>query len=469
MVSGTTALLATIGERDPHGLNRAREGARTRDGEVRPTGPLLAARRFRPCFALLLGTPEVRPSLEATAEALREEAVPQVETVELEGDASNFDRMSVEIDRVLQRFERELSAAERVDTVISSGTPQMGQALLIVALARLPQARFWQALDPRYVPDDEHRLRELDARAMHLRLDLSRAAEAAKGGQWPLAAALFERATETEGEFADKVRRNANAGARLVRSLDHAENFAFAEAADAAKPTRKDACRSHLERVSQWYRRIANGQRGSTQLPAELAALADRQLKAGLPARACITAAIAWETTVTVGLRKLGLDPDRIAEDEVSRIPDSMGERLVPLEDGRHYRLEGQRARRDLLEALLGEGRVTECLRKASSAIDRLARARNDLVHRGQTEGSLEDLAGVVEASLAELDEVQRAFGWGSWKAAPTTADRVQDLIDRIASAWASPSGARLAEDSSRSRNDGRGMPTPTRGVHSKG
>lgn len=441
MVSGTTALVATIGERDPDGVNRVRKG--TGGGRLAPTGPLLAARRFRPRFALLLGTPAVRPALEATAAALAREAVEQVEQVELEGDAANFDDMSLAIDQVLQRYRDQLSKDVQVCAVISSGTPQMGQALLLAAMARLPRARFFQALDPRYVEDDERRLRPLDPQVLHLRLELERATEAARRGQWLLAAELFTRATQTEGRFADDVRRQTRAAGKLARCLHLAENFAFEQAAKAAKPDREDAFRRQLESISQWYSSIARGQGGTTRLPAELAALADRQLQAELGARACVTAAIAWETTLTVGLRTLGLDPDSIAENEISRIPHSMQSRLLPIEDRRCYRLEGQRARRELLEALLGAGPVTEWLRGHGEDVDRLTRIRNDLLHRGTSDRSPNDLTGLVENALRAIGELQRAFGWEPWAEAPTTFARVRELFDQIASKWATPAGHR--------------------------
>jgi hypothetical protein len=434
--TGGAVLIATIGERDPDGTLR-RPGAgippplSPDDPIDQPTGPLLCARVHRPGAVELLATEGVRRPAELTRDRIAAELGVTPAVTWLEGDHASFDDMQGAVERALRVIRRELPEGARVVVCPSSGTPQMGQALTIVAMFLFPTASFVQALDPRYVPTGASRLRPVDPRATRVRFDLERAARALVEGHWAVAADILMAVRSFESRVVRDHQPTVLAAWRLALGIRRAEELDYAGAAHALEPQRGTGFRAELDRLKQWYARLDGGGQGHTDRPRELVAMTERQRRSGALSRATVTAAMAWETTLTVALRtRCGLNPDTMRPNDLARLSEEVRERVREV-NGRR-RLEGQRLRRQALEEL--DATARRVFAERGAALDALVEMRNQLVHAGTLTGYVPD--AVIGAAVEALDTVFAAFAWESWRTAPTAPGPLRALVERMTGAW---------------------------------
>jgi hypothetical protein len=432
-----TVLIATLGERDPDGRQRRTtagappEPLDPNDPIAQPTGPLLCARTYRPGAVVLLATEGVRVPAELTRGRIAAELGVEPSLRWLAGDPANFDDMQDAVERELRNVRRELPNEVSVVVCPSSGTPQMGQALTIVTMFLFPTGKIVQALDPRYVPADAPRLRMLDPRATRVRFDLEQAAQALLAGHWAVAAEIFFAVRSVESRVVSEYAPVITAAWRLAKGMELAEELDFAAAARAFRPERDTGFRAELDGLKQWYERLHRGQHGNTDYPRELAAMAARQRKLNALSRATVTAAMAWETTLTVALHtRCRLDPDYVRQADLSRLSPELRQRVR--EEGGRRRLEGARVRRQALEELDAEAGA--CLGEQDAALERLAKMRNRLVHCGSLAGG--DPGAIISAALDALDKLFARFSWGSWRDTPTAPGQLRALAEQIAGAW---------------------------------
>lgn len=431
--TGLTALIATIGERDPDGRPRRAElgepPALAPDDPIpQPTGPLLAARLRRPGAVYLLATRGVQRPAELTRDRIAAELGVRPVITWLEGDHASFDAMQRAVENALRAIRTELPEGADVIVCPSSGTPQMGQALTLVAMFLFPGARFVQALDPRYVTGMEERLRPFDPRATRVRFDLERAVKALRAGHWAVAADILTTVGACESRVVDDARPTIAAALRLALGMRYAEELEYDSAARALEPGRRTGFRAELEALKQWYAGLDRGGMRYTGRPRELAAITAWQCRHGALSRATVTAAMAWETAVTVALRSCcKLNPDKLSRTDLGRLPAEV--RGQAREVGGRYRLEGQRLRRQTLEALNPTAR--QALAGCGAALEQLSEMRNQLVHQGSLDGYAPE--EVITVALAALDTLFEALAWGSWRAAPSAPDRLDVLIERLA------------------------------------
>lgn len=433
----STVLIATIGERDPDGRQRRAntgippEPLAPNDPIAQPTGPLLCAREYRPGVVVLLATEGVRVPAELTRERIAAELGVAPSLRWLAGDPANFDDMQGAVERELRAVRRELPEDAPVVICPSSGTPQIGQALTIVAMFLFPTARMVQALDPRYLWPGAPRLRPFDPRATRVRFDLERAARALLDGHWAVAADTFLAVQSVESGVVSAAAAAISAAWRLAQGMRLADDFDFAAAARALEPGRGTGFRPELDRLKQWYGRLDGGGQGHTDRPRELVAMAERQRRIGALSRATLTAAMAWESTLTVALRtRCGLNPDNVRRRDLERLSGELRERVREVND--RYRLEGQRLRRQALEEL--DATARRVLAKQGPALDNLAEMRNQLVHTGSLAGY--DPNAVISAAGEALHEIFEAFSWESWRTAPTAPEPLRALTERMVGPW---------------------------------
>lgn len=431
-----TALIATIGERDPDGRPRRANGAAppplTPDDPIdQPTGPLLCARAYRPGAVYLLATEGVRLPAELTRDRITAELGVDPAITWLEGDHANFDDMQGAVEHALRSVRRELPEGAQVIVCPSSGTPQMGQALTIVAMFLFPAAQIVQALDPRYVPAGAPRLRPVDPRATRVRFDLERAAHALMEGRWAVAADILMAVRSFESRVVRDHQPTILAAWRLALGMRRADELDYAGAARALEPQRSTGFRAELDRLKQWYARLDGGGQGHTDRPRELAAMAERQRRLSALSQAAVTAVMAWEVTLAAALRtRCGLNPDSLRPTDLARLPGELRERVREL-NGRR-RLEGQRLRRQALEKL--DATARRVLARRGAALDQLVEMRNQLVHTGTLTGY--DPDAVLNSALEALHEVFAAFSWESWRTAPTAPEPLRALTGRMAGSW---------------------------------
>lgn len=435
--NGQTALIATIGERDPDGRQRRAnagvppEPLDPNDPIVQPTGPLLCAREYRPGVVVLLATAGVRVPAELTRERIVRELGVEPTLRWLAGDHANFDDMQGAVERELRAVRRELPEGARVIVCPSSGTPQMGQALTIVAMFLFPAAQFVQALDPRYLPPDAPRLRPFDPRATRVRFDLERAAQALRDGHWAVAADLFWGVRSFESRLVQEQAAAVTAAWRLARGMGYADELEFTRAVACLEPQRGTGFRAELDALKQWYGGLQSAGRGGPTLPRELAALAARQRYRGALSQAMVMGTLAWETALTVALRTRGkVNPDGLRTADLSRLSPELRARVR--EEGGRRRLEGARLRRQALAEL--DAAARQYLDEHGPAVERMVEMRNQLVHTGAHNQS--DPDRLIDDALNVLDGLFTRFGWGSWRDAPTAPERLRELATRIAGAW---------------------------------
>lgn len=386
-------LIATIGMRDP-------------ETEHGPTGPLRAAQGLRPRTVLLIALPEVVAQAGETSAAVRR-AIPGADVRVITLDASD----PVDIDCLQQALDSEIGAlgaeisGKSVAVCGSSGTPQLGLALTLMAMARFPGATHYQALAPQFATGPL--LREFDPDVLRHHTETANAFDALESCQWALARRLFESRLASRTALARGAGAALRAGRLLATALLAAEKLdaagasrALSSLSELSRPARRD-----LEQLKQWYAGIDSRGRGSTNWPVELAALARRQQRAGAPAQALISAAIAMEAAIAVRFRtQHGLDLDKLKD--LQRVPEDLRGSLVSL-GGSSFRLEGAEKRSRWLERIDPEYARMLRDREAQSQRKNLTEARNDLVHQGRPLRP-EALAGGLEF----LDALFRAFGW---------------------------------------------------------
>jgi hypothetical protein len=433
--TGVTVLIATIGERDPDGRSRRTDLAAppppADDPIDQPTGPLLCARVHRPGAVYLLASEGVRRPAELTRDRIAAELGVTPAITWIEGDHASFDDMQGAVEGALRAVRQELPEEARVVVCPSSGTPQMGQALTIVAMFLFPTASFVQALDPRYVAGTTERLRPFDPRATRVRFDLERAARALVEGHWPVAADILLAVRSFESEVVRAYRPTILAALRFALGMRSAEELDYAGAARAFEPERGIGFRTELDHLKQWYARLDGGGQGHTDRPRELAAMAERQRRLGARSRATVIAAMAWETTLTVALRvRCELNPDNMRPHDLQRLSVELRERVREV-NGRR-RLEGQRLRRQALEEL--DATARRVLAEQGAALDELVEMRNQLVHAGSLTGYEPD--AVIGAAVDALHAVFEAFSWESWRTAPTAPEPLGALARRMVGPW---------------------------------
>lgn len=405
-------LIATIGKRDP----ATQYGA---------TGPLRAAWELRPGTVLLIALPDVVGQAELTSAAIVW-ALPgtSVRNITLDvPDPADIDRLQQDLADRLATLGAEIRDRS-IAVCASSGTPQLGLALTLTAMARFPAAIHYQALDPQFAA--EPLLRAFDPDVLRHHTEAARAFDALEDCQFAIARRLFEARLASGTALARNAAPALRAGYLLATALLAAERLDAGQASRtlAALADVPRAARRDLEQVKQWYGGIASRGRASTDWPVELAALARRQQRAGASAQALITAAIALEAAIAVRFRtRHRLNPDELKGDSLQRVPDDLRDALVPL-GGSAYRLEGAEKRSRWLERIDPE--YASVLREREPQRKQLAEARNRLVHQGTTPPPES-----LQQGLELLDAVFRAFRWRLSADCPSSPQAVAAFVAR--------------------------------------
>ncbi|WP_322796786.1 hypothetical protein [Tepidiforma sp.] len=397
-------LLATIGRRDPF------------DGGE-PTGPLRAARHWRPDAIILLSTRGVAEQTEATRTALSAEFPSADLVVEvLEDLKPNIPDAVVDIGALLQagralvfRHRRLLDpASNEVAVCFTSGTPQEGIAMTLVTRSLLPGAHHFQALAPRDSSDPARLLREFDPDVLvHLEAR-DRVFAALARGDARGAAAAAEPIVGLHGPPWNAVALGITLA--LARALRAAEDFRrqelttpFAWVAQGKKLG--EELQQRLADYRQWFERC---QSDDLAWGAELAASAIRVGAVSGPTMGVIAAAIASEVLIAARLRQLGHDPERLRRSQLDGVPPEVLEQ--PVDELRElapglYRLEGAQRRSRLLAHL--DRRYRDAFDSGvEDAREKVARARNQAVHQGQPASE-----GELKSALAMLDLLADAVG----------------------------------------------------------
>ncbi|MCL6645871.1 MAG: hypothetical protein K6U88_13030, partial [Dehalococcoidia bacterium] len=282
-----------------------------------------------------------------------------------------------------------------------------------------------------YVPIGASRLRPVDPRATRVRFDQERAARALVEGHWAVAADILMAVRSFESRVVRAYQPTILAAWRLALGMRSAEELDFAAAARALEPERGTGFRAELDGLKQWYGRLVSGGQGNPERPRELVAMTERQRRSGALSRATVTAAMAWEATLTVALRtRCGLNPDTVRPNDLARLWAEVRERVREV-NGRR-RLEGQRLRRQALEEL--DATAQRVFAARGAALDELVEMRNQLVHAGTLTGYTPD--AVIAAAVEALDTVFAAFSWESWRTAPTASAPLRALVERMTGAW---------------------------------
>ncbi len=430
-------LIATIGERDPLGQHPAGKPAPPPSpAELRPTGPLLAARRHRPDRVFLLFTHGVAAQAAETRDAVRRELPSAtVETVPLApGNPAFFDEALAMADGALAGIRGELPEGARIVVCPSSGTPQLGHALIAAASVLFPGAEFLQALDPRHVRNEDERLRPFDPRITRLRTDIDRAFRELERFNWKVAADILRELLSVRSGYLEGPRRKALEAARgLAEAMGKADDFDLEGARKAAEPSGNGGFRRDLDRLEQWFGWAASQQSQNAHvLPSELTAAAARSATAGVLTRALVTAVTAWEVAIRARLKSAcGFDPDNIGLRDRKRLPEELRARLREADGGRRWRLEGERNRREALVAF--DERTAAVGQGSLEQLAGLARLRNDLVHTGSVRH--DEAVAALEEALGAIASLFQAWGWPDWREAPTAPEPLRDLIRKVRSA----------------------------------
>lgn len=397
-------LLATIGRRDPF------------DGGE-PTGPLRAARSWHPEAIILLSTRGVAGQTEATRTALSAE-FPSAELVieVLEDLKPNVPDVVVDIGALLQagraivfRHRRLLDpAANEIAVCFTSGTPQEGIAMTLVTRSLLPGARHFQALAPKDSSDPARLLREFDPDVLvHLEARDRVFAALARGDGGGAAAAAEPIVGLPGPPWNAEALRIALA---LAHALRAAEGFRRRELTTPFSRVAQgkrlgEELQQRLAEYRQWFERC---QSDDLAWGAELAAAAIRIGAISGPTMGVIAAAIASEVLIAARLRQLGHDPERLRRSQLEGVPPEVLEQ--PIDALRELapglvRLEGAQRRSKLL-AHLDRRYRTDFEGGLEDAREKVARARNQAVHQGQSASD-----GELESALDMLDALAAAVG----------------------------------------------------------
>lgn len=415
-------LLSTIGRRDPF------EG-----GE--PTGPLRAARSWHPDAIILLSTRGVAEQTEATRAALSAEFPAAELLIELLEDLkSDVPDLVVDIGALLQagrtlvfRYRRLLDpASNEIAVCFTSGTPQEGIAMTLVTRSLLPGARHFQALAPKDSSDPARLLREFDPDVLvHLEAR-DRVFAALARGDARGAAAAAEPIVGLHGPPWNAVALGI--ALALAQALRAAEDFRrrelttpFSRVAQGKKLG--EELQQRLADYRQWFERC---QSDDLAWGAELAAAAIRIGAVSGPTMGVIAAAIASEVFIAARLRQLDHDPERLRRSQLEGVPPQVLE--LPLDELKQlapglYRLEGAQRRSKLLAHL--DRRYRDAFNGGlEDAREKVARARNQAVHQGQSASD-----GELAQALAMLDSLAAAVGAPNPSTLPTTPAQLQRLV----------------------------------------
>jgi hypothetical protein len=431
----TTVLIATIGERDPYGQRPPGPPPEpSPPSEPRPTGPLLATLREKPSLVLLLATKGVEPQAQRTRDEIRKELpTASVEIVPLpDQNPAFFDDALAMVEKALTDRRHQLPDGARIVVCPSSGTPQLGLALIADASVLFPKAEFVQALDPRHVPNDEERLRPFDPRNIRLRTDIERALRELEGFNWTVAADILREVLTVRSAYLDGgARPILEAARKLAEAMGKADDFDLPGARDAATPGPNVALRGELDRLKQWFGKAASTDRKNlATLPAELAAAAARLFESERLTRALVTGVTAWEVAIRARLKSAcGFDPDNVRRADYDRLPEDLRCRLREVEKDHRWRLEGERNRR---HALVELDQFTSQLQHRGdlAPFERLAELRNQLVHTGTTDH--DEARRVLRLALQALTQVFECWDWEAWDQAPTAPDSLRKFISKL-------------------------------------
>jgi hypothetical protein len=399
-------LVATIGNRDPLG-----------DGE--PTGPLRAAAAVRPARAYLVHSERTADRDYAAAAAETARLVQQEVPGCLAETRSHGVANPTDLPALVAAMARLLGGlgADDADVHVcaSSGTPQMGLALTLAAEARYGAGRVthWQGLDPRFAAEP---LTRLEPGVLFHHFELRRALEALAACRVADAAAGLARAAEgPPGAARRAIERAAGAARQLEQVAELRRRPAVLRPNDLRREERAE--RPRLAAFVDWYAALAQDA-GGGRWPAELAALAMREERAGRPVLALVRLALAQEVAVAARLEERhGIDADRPGPDGWKRIAEA-----VPEVDAAAPRFEGLKNRLDLLARLEPgvDGRIPTALE--------LAHERNVIVHQGRGRAAT-DWGSYVE----NLRALYAGFGWPDPAETPGAPEAVAVLAAELA------------------------------------
>lgn len=427
-------LLATVGERDPE----------TEEG---PTGPLRAAQKVQPTRAVLIHTRDAVFSDRARATVSRMERDVHgihVQLVEMrEPDPTWIAPLLNEVQRVLMSLRVDLG--DEVHVCATSGTPQMGLALTLVADARFPAARHWQALNPGKARGDLLRAFEPDAVRHHP--EMVAAFHALATCRVRDARDRFDRRLNGQPDVIGPVRPWLDAGYRTSSALALVEDFQLQSLPRVLR--RQNLGRAPLERspafsaLVDWYGNLTGnqGRRTNPRWPVELAALALREFRAERPSLAIVRLALAHEVALQVRLLEAhGVDVDRLNPEMLRRIEPALGNevkgRLVPLGHdaagklGAH-RLDGV-VHRFMVLAHLEPGLAERVSGEMRRSRDQLVEIRNDLVHRG-VYGQQDKVPAVFERGIDYVAFLFTHFGWDDPREVPSAPVGVESVANQLA------------------------------------
>lgn len=416
---------------EPHELLVASIGRRDPGSESAPTGPLLAAIRHTPAHVILLSTEEVHQQAVETASAIRKSLpattvdVEVLDLVEGSGPADPVQTFAA-IEQSLARIAAAHGHVQNVLVCPTSGTPQISQALLTVAMTLFPKATFVQALDPKYVTNEQERLRQFDPRITRIRFDLKYAFEALNRFQWNVASSVIESVIDVASPTVDQHRPVLRAAHYLATALSAGDNLNYVGARDAIPDPLDTPFSKDLIAIRQWYARAAKGDRPTLAL--ELASATARFADAALHPRSVVTAISSWEVAVRARLKQhANLDPDKVSERQMLTIPQDLRQ-FARQFDQAAWRIEGERALRELLITIDQESAVLQH-DGLFQPLEDLAKVRNNLVHTGRLEHTARS---TVDRALQALSKIFTTWQWGSCYTTPTAPGPLRDLQAKI-------------------------------------
>ena len=399
-------LVATIGDRDP-----VHEG--------QPMGPLRAAAAVRPARAYLVHSEPTadRDYAAAAAETARlvQQQVPGCRADPRPHGVANPTDLPALVG-AMARLLGGLGADDaEVHVCASSGTPQMGLALTLAAEARYGAGRVthWQGLDPELTAEP---LTRLEPGVLFHHFELRRALEALAACRVADAAAGLARVAEgPPGAARRAIERAAGVASQLEQVAELRRRPAVLRPDDLRREERAE--RPRLAAFVDWYAALAQDA-GGGRWPAELAALAMREERAGRPVLALVRLALAQEVAVAARLEERhGIDADHPGPDGWKRIAE-----LVPGVDATAPRFEGLKNRLDLLARL--EPGVGDAIPAALA----LAHERNVIVHQGRGRA-----ASGWERYVENLRALYAGFGWPDPAASPGAPEAVAALAAELA------------------------------------
>jgi len=429
-------LIATIGDRDP-------------ESKSAPMGPLLCAITLRPDRAVLIHTArshvDYPANARATADRIRQ-SVPGCDAKCVLLEIDNPSKTSLLLERMPGILPRDLSERDEIHVCGTSGTPQMGLVLHLLAEARwgVKCVRHWQVLDPTRLPPGADRLTTLPLDRIWHHHDLQEALELLRQCRVAEALARLEPIagpTKETGRVLDCARLVC----RTLLLADAYQRQAITRLNDELQKNASQAVRSVAPRTSslaEWYLKLARS--GDRKLWAgELYARAARIAEADNVAQALVALATASEVAVAAYLKThRGFDPESISPDALGKAsaiwPDlkdrvrdgsqvdgqpSVHARATPgTETARPPRLEGWRNLYELLCKFEN--------READARLTAVANTRNGIVHAGTSEPSDSE---TLRRGLEAAAELQTSFGWPDPRTLPGHPHSVAAVAQELA------------------------------------